>query len=764
MQPFALTPPEETTPQRVASARRGVLLINLGTPDEPDVASVRRYLTEFLGDPSVIQLPTGFGWLTGLLGKTIARFRAAKSAEAYSQIWTDRGSPLKVITEDQTEALQAVMPPGWKVFYAMRYGSPSIAKVLRDVREAGIKELVIVSMYPQYSGPTTGTAQREVSKCLLEVPHQFEVTTRMVWNDDHGYIKAQTALIASYAKSEGLTPENSFLLFSTHGLPTSYVRAGDPYPEQIARTVALVGHQLGWPADRMSLAYQSRLGPVEWLTPATDTVLTDLTCAGEKNILVCPISFTVDCLETIEEIGLRYREDVEATGAALHLCPALNTFPPFINALKHLVLQGATPMTNSVATPRSAEPTTTLTAGDDHIESLMMVGVSAAGRLGHGLGPDLAHVPAGVLQQIKRPQREVPKLLKQIRAASGLSEAFLWNTCHRFELYGWGNSETAEAVKQQLFRAGLPDGLTVNVLRGRDALHHLLRTAMGLNSHLPGERDVLDQLKAAHRLAACAGASGSRASRLLADMTKLDEELRSDTAWRTMDLDYCTAAFSRIVSSGQADFHKGRVVVIGGSTTSAAALRTLRNRYDVPAEQLTILYRGHKHGGQIKLLRQAIGTGLRLRIESYDEPRVRRIISEADLLIFGLDRKEPIITAAQLQGARDFTNQPLTVFDFNMFGSTVGLDEIDGVTVFNAKHLHTEVETFANEICERADFAEAVETVEARLAEFASKTRVDSPSTTQAVTAPMSVSKANVPHKTGSANAVATAMEGEHVR
>lgn len=764
MQTIALDSPEETPSRAASSARRGVLLINLGTPDEPDVPSVRRYLAEFLSDPAVIRLPHGLGWLNGWLGRSIAYLRAPASARAYRKIWTERGSPLGVITQDQAEALQATMPPGWRVFHAMRYGSPSIARTLKEIKEAGIKELVLLSMYPQHSGPTTGTAHREVCECLLDAGHQFELTTRFVWYDDHSYISAQAALIASYAKSSGLTPENCHLLFSTHGLPMSYVKRGDRYPEQVARTVALVGDRLGWPADRMSLAYQSRFGPVEWLRPATDQVLTDLARAGEKKILVCPISFTADCLETLEEIDLRYRAEVEEAGSDLFLCPALNTFPPFIAALKHLVLQGSTPMTHAAPSARAAK-SVAASGGNDDIDSLMMVGVSAAGRLGRGRGPDISHVEGDALRKIKRSQREIPALLRQIRADSQLEEAFLWNTCHRFELYGWGGDEIdIAAIKRHLFGDDKPSDLSVNVLRGRKALHHLLRTAMGLHSDLPGERDVLDQLRAAQRLAACGGTAGSRTTRLLSEVTALDAELRNHTAWGAYDLDYCTAAFSRFADTGEVDFRKGRVVVLGGSTTSAAALRTLRNRYDVPSSQLTILYRGHKHGGQVKLLRQAIGGGLRLRVESYDEPRVRRIISDADLLIFGLDRKEPIITADQLRDVRDWESRPLTILDFNMFGSTVGLEDINGITVYDARRLQAEVETVASDICEQENFAEAVKTVESKLAEYVVRTVVDTPNTSHTARASSAMSGSDMPGRKSYTGAMTALAEGERVR
>lgn len=164
----------------------------------------------------------------------------------------------------------------------------------------------------------------------------------------------------------------------------------------------------------MSLAYQSRFGPVEWLQPATDKVLVDLAHAGEKKVLVCPISFTADCLETLEELDLRYRAPMEEVGAELYLCPALNTFPPFISALKHLALKGSIPMTQSVQSVRSVDAAVATRTDDDNMGSLFMVGVSTAGRLGRGVGPNVAHVEIDELRKVKRPQCEIPALLRQI--------------------------------------------------------------------------------------------------------------------------------------------------------------------------------------------------------------------------------------------------------------------------------------------------------------------------------------------------------------
>ena len=325
--------------------RRAVLLVNVGTPDSPDPADVRKYLAEFLSDPHVIRLPYWLAWFQKPLGKIIARSRAGASSDKYKKIWTDRGSPLKTIMADQAAALARELPPGWQVFIAMRYGHPTIAETLKQIQNADIDEVVVVSMYPQYSGPTTGTVLRELYRTLRTTAKHLNVSTRATWYDDIGYINAQARLIADYTTKNNLTPDNTHLVFSVHSLPTSYVTGGDPYERHTTRTAELVLRRLGWPVERATLGYQSRMGPSKWLTPDTREVLTQLAEEGEKQVVVCPVSFTVDCLETIEEIGIRYRRHFEETGGKLFLCPALNTYEPFISSLKNLVLRGPQPMT-----------------------------------------------------------------------------------------------------------------------------------------------------------------------------------------------------------------------------------------------------------------------------------------------------------------------------------------------------------------------------------------------------------------------------------
>ncbi len=703
--------------------RRGVLLMNLGTPDEPTPASVRNYLREFLVDPAVIQLPKGLGFLNGPLGKTIAMFRAKHSAGLYRSIWTDEGSPLLTITQEQVKALQGIMPSGWRVYSAMRYGNPSIPSVLQQIERDGLDELVIVPMYPQYSGPTTGTAMRVVYDYLGGDDHPLQLTTRLSWYNDHGYIAAQTELLRQYASEHDLTPDNCFLLFSTHGLPVSYVEKGDPYPSHVAETVALVSKRLGWAKSRWSLAFQSRFGPAKWLQPYTDESLESLSQTGEKKVLVCPISFVTDCLETLEEIEKRYRKLVEPSGTEMHVCPALNTFAPFIGALKHLVLQGCSAMSSECHRLGDvAHATTTNKEAPGKTDSLIVVGASVAGKVGSGTGPALKHVDAKTLRQLKRPAYEIPAFLREVRDACGLQEAFIWNTCHRFEVYGFPKDdgrnpqEVADAIASKIIEGTACEGPVLNKLFGADAMHHMLRTANGLNSGLPGERDILDQLCAAQRLAERSETGGPLVRSLINSAINFEKTLRSDSTWGDFAPDYAQIALQFVADKAKVDFGRSRILVIGGSTTSAAVLRTLSGHLGVSSKQLTLIYRGHKHGGHLKLLRKAIGQGERIRVQNYEEKIVDRALAEADVVIFGVDGDTPLLDAERVQRCREAIANPLIVIDFNMYGSTRDLSTQDAVKVFALSDIDRAVNASAGDICADNEFQQALAGVEARIA------------------------------------------------
>ncbi len=695
---------------------RGVLLINLGTPEAATAASVREYLREFLADPAVIQLPRFLRWLNVPLGRMIARFRCKASASMYQSIWSDEGSPLLATSNEQVSALQKLMPRSWGVYAAMRYGKPSIPEVLKQIEKDGIEELVIVPMYPQYSGPTTGTAIKVVYDYLRHDDHLLQVTTRLSWYNDHSYVSAQAKLLQQYTNTHGLTPDNTYLLFSAHGLPVSYVRKGDPYPSQIAETVSLVTDKSGWPRDRMSMAFQSRFGPAKWLEPYTDYVLKDLVAAGEKRILVCPISFTVDCLETLEEIDVRYREFVEGLGAELFLMPALNTFQPFISSLKHLVLQGCSPVNGRKALAGSLDHSGGNAVGQSlRTDSLIMVGASIPGRINIGKGPHLHYTDSATLKRIKRPTCAVPDFLKSVIKDAGLIEAFVWNTCHRFELYGWVSGDrgdieaetfekAASIIRRQMVSDDIVTSEDINVLVGVDAHHHMLRTASGLNSSLPGERDILTQLHAAQRLAEQAETAGPITGALLHQVANSDITLRKQTAWGSYSPGYAQIALQYVADRMKFDWLNCRVAVIGGSTTSAGVLRALTDQFGLPSKQITLVHRGHKNGNHLKVLRKAIGQGKRIRVQNYNEAVVDRLISDVDIVIFGLDSETPLIDEARFKRVRGASSKALTIVDFNTFGSTAGLatlpnvallamDEIEKAVNANATALSTD-ETF----------------------------------------------------------------------
>ena len=708
--------PNPVEPPPVRRCRHGVLLINLGTPKSPQTRCVRRYLSEFLSDPEVIHLPSGLGWLNRPLGRLIAQVRAPRSARMYRQIWTESGSPLGSITKEQATALGPMLPRGWAVFTAMRYGEPSIAQTLREIEAVGIEELVVVPMYPQFSGATTRTAVRELYNCLRRDSHHLSVTVRSSWHNDGGYIYAQAKLVQKYAQAHGLTPDNTHLVFSAHGLPVSYVERGDPYPAHIRESVRLVTQRLGWPAERMSLGFQSKLGPAKWLEPSLDGLLQGLAQDGQKRILVCPISFTVDCLETLEEIDLRYRKIVEAAGSDLFLCPALNAFDPFIAALRDIAVRGPRPITSR---GDKVKPLLVSARTDERvhrdIEGLVMIGVSKANRIGSDGGPVLVHSSEAGLNRTKKPQCEVVGLLRDTCEAANIAGGMIWNTCHRFEFYGWLPEEARTGdrdgviteVTRRLFADQDANGSRVNVLVGADARHHLMRTVCGLNSPLPGDKDILEQLATAQRIAQRAGTANAQTKQLINDAIRLESELRRETQWGRFDPGYCYAAMARVVEATGLNLADSRCAVFGGSTTSRSVLTALATRFSVPTRTLTLVYRGHG-SGQMKLLRKAIGNGKRVRVQSYCERSALNVVANADVIILGVDTQQPVWDAEWIRDGRNYAQRPLTIIDFNTFGSTTGMETLEGVSVWSAKQLDAEVVAYGEAMCASQGFADAV--------------------------------------------------------
>lgn len=309
-----------------------VLLVNLGTPDAPEPAAVRRYLAEFLSDRRVVELPRLI-WLPILYGLVLTR-RPRKSARAYRQVWTEEGSPLKAISQRQQAALQERFGKYPIVGLAMRYGHGSIdSAISRAMDYAGTDRVLFAPLYPQYSAATTASAKDELFSALAGMRTQPAIRTLPPYYDDPLYIDALKANIERQLSALDFEPQR--LLLSFHGMPERTRRLGDPYHDQCQETARLLGEQLGISTD---IAFQSRFGRAKWLEPATDQVLAAYPKQGITRVAIAAPGFSADCLETIEELGIRGRETfLKSGGEAFARLECLNDSPEGMDMLEALI-------------------------------------------------------------------------------------------------------------------------------------------------------------------------------------------------------------------------------------------------------------------------------------------------------------------------------------------------------------------------------------------------------------------------------------------
>jgi ferrochelatase len=318
--------------------RVGVLLLNLGGPDE--LRDVRPFLYNLFSDPEIIRLP--FSWLQSPLAWLISTLRTKKSQENYKQI--GGGSPLRHITEAQAQALQEQLHQKGqeaRVYVGMRYWHPFTEEAIARIKRDGITSLVILPLYPQFSISTSGSSFRLLEKLWQEDPtlNRIEYTVIPSWYQQPGYLQAMADLIAQEL-DQFPNPDSVHIFFSAHGVPLSYVtEAGDPYQQEIEDCTALIMQTLNRP-NLHTLAYQSRVGPVEWLKPYTEDALQELATRDVEDLLVVPISFVSEHIETLQEIDIEYRHLAEESGIDnFQRVPALNTHPVFIDSLATLVIE-----------------------------------------------------------------------------------------------------------------------------------------------------------------------------------------------------------------------------------------------------------------------------------------------------------------------------------------------------------------------------------------------------------------------------------------
>ena len=322
-----------TNLQTSSSPPTGILLANTGTPEAPTPEAVRKYLAEFLVDPRIVKLPRLL-WLP-ILHLIILNTRPTRSAKLYQAIWSKQGSPLLHFSLAQAGALRrdlaGRLSPDIQLQVGMRYGKPSIHSALSALHTANVQRLVVFPLFPQYSNTTTGSIQDAVNLALKRLDWFPELRIIKSYFDHPAYINAQANRIKDYWREHG-KPQR--LLFSFHGIPKSYVRAGDPYPEQCKTSTSLLAGALGLKDDEWQLSFQSRFGPGAWLQPYTYKTLQDWAQNGIRNVQISAPGFSADCLETLSELAIEAKETFQqAGGGNLSYIPALNDREDHIRAL-----------------------------------------------------------------------------------------------------------------------------------------------------------------------------------------------------------------------------------------------------------------------------------------------------------------------------------------------------------------------------------------------------------------------------------------------
>jgi len=316
---------------------QAVLLINLGTPEAPTPAALRKYLKQFLWDPRIVDLPRPLWWL--ILHLIILNTRPKRAAEKYAKVWTPEGSPLKVHTERQARLLRGYLGHAGQdriaVEWAMRYGRPSVAEALDRLTAAGHTRILVVPLYPQYSVSTTASALDAVAAWAQRHPGAAKIEVIDHFHRDAAYISALAASINAHWMNCGKPGK---LVMSFHGLPMSSIERGDPYHGQCLESAQLLAAELGLAEQDYVITFQSRFGPAEWLQPYTCATLESLARGGIGRVdVVCP-GFVADCLETLEEIAIGCKQAfIAAGGTSFNYIPCLNAQPEWIAALAGLI-------------------------------------------------------------------------------------------------------------------------------------------------------------------------------------------------------------------------------------------------------------------------------------------------------------------------------------------------------------------------------------------------------------------------------------------
>ncbi|MEI6066557.1 MAG: ferrochelatase [Methylococcaceae bacterium] len=320
----------------MTTKKTGVILANLGSPTAPTTKAVRRFLADFLWDPRVVNLPRPLWWL--ILNFFVLPFRPSRSAKAYQKVWHEKGSPLAYLTRELTgKVADQLVAKGITTHYAMRYGEPSIATQLREFKKAGITDVVVLPLYPQYSSTTSASIYDDLVKELNQWRHLPTFQFIGEYHQDRHYIAAVAESIEQAWREQD---KNELLIMSFHGLPEALTKWGDPYFHQCHKTAALIAEKLGLNEKEWMIVFQSRFGKAEWLKPYCVSTLEELPGQGVKTVdVVCP-GFAVDCLETLEEIAMENKSIfMESGGTRYRYIAALNDSDAHVSAIINILEQ-----------------------------------------------------------------------------------------------------------------------------------------------------------------------------------------------------------------------------------------------------------------------------------------------------------------------------------------------------------------------------------------------------------------------------------------
>jgi protoheme ferro-lyase len=636
---------------------------------------------------------------------------------------------LPEVLRSQVQALRKTLSKGWQVLGAVHGDSPSIADALREVEAAGIERLIVIPMHPQFS-PSLGAAQLdELYACLRRMKLDLHLEVRSSWHDDSAFIDATAHRLHAFATANGISPRNAVLVFQAR-LP---LQDAAKYREQIGATAELVRSRLGWPANLTATifgdigtsgcALEDLGDQVEAMDPGTS-----------RRVLVCPISDLSRraCEHAVCEAAYRATLGLRT----VNLCPAANDSEEFIKALAQLSRRPRHSAFELAHPPAPLFPKVDVAADvQREVSSLFMIGVETRGALGQGEGPALHYTSPAEFRTVKRPHLETLDLLRHAAQCADVRECWIWNTCSRFEFYGWFPQGASPRSRQQIIEriAGIAfptvDPRRLNLLTGAAARAHMLRTAAGLNSHLIGDAEVVDQLDACRRAAEHAGAAASLTNDLVDDVMQGVQDLRSQTSWRAFDNRYCATVLSRLAERLADPIARGQILVIGGSTTSCSILETLIKNFGVARERLSLIYRGRRKGALVRRLHNTTGEGQVTIVDSYTDPAVLAAIARSDLVFLGIDQREPIATGKDLMECRDLCERPLTVLDFNTFGSIspatmaggmgrggAGRTHMLGLDFLTAKEIDSGIDEFNNDTTAKPAFESSLGEAEAWIA------------------------------------------------